>query len=114
MSGFRIPWRASSRAVMRVSSAAIAPTSPRIRTARAVVSSRLPMGVPTTQRGFPRPSRLAGCLLHAPSPPLPGGQGGCLDIKPFPYLGGDFVRRADEARGRRQDVEEGPALTPAA
>src|SRR5438445_333325 len=45
-----MPWRTSSREVTRVSSAAIASTSRRTRTARAVTSSRLPIGVATTNR----------------------------------------------------------------
>ena len=46
--GVRIACRASKWAVRRVSSAAITATPPRIRSARNVMSSRLPIGVATT------------------------------------------------------------------
>src|SRR5919109_4046728 len=54
-----MPWRASSRAATRVSSAAMTGTSPSTRNARSVRSSRLPIGEPTTKSVFrvdPRPN----------------------------------------------------------
>ncbi len=46
--GVSIVWRASRCAVLRVSSAAMIATSRSTRSARSVMSSRLPIGVATT------------------------------------------------------------------
>src|ERR1700693_4151280 len=74
---------------MRVSSAAIAPPSPRIRNARALTSSRFPIGVPTTYSLLrlvrPLPPEARGGGLGGPpprgggalcTPPPPGGPRG--------------------------------------
>ena len=54
--GVWMSYAASSFRVCRVSSAAIRSTSPRMRTARYVMSSRLPMGVLTTKSALIFPS----------------------------------------------------------
>src|ERR1700716_909136 len=97
-----MPCLARSLPVTRVSSAAVGPTSPSTRSARAPTSSRLPIGVPTTYslltsyvpEGSPPPPR-GWARPPAPSPP-----------QPVPNPVRDLRSRADESRGRRQDVKE--------
>src|SRR2546430_17224989 len=81
-------WRPSRRAVTRVSSAAIALTSPSTRSARALTSS--------------------GCRSECQP------RTACSTrVEPETYLTRDLLRRADEARCRRQDVKESPAVVAA-
>src|SRR6266852_3489275 len=104
-----MPWRARSRDVMRVSSAAIVPTSPSTRTARAVTSSRLPIGVATTN------NRLT-CLPAVGGGPdwlaqlASRGWGDSLFQKPITDAVGNLPRRADESRRWRQHVEKRLAI----
>src|SRR5712691_13395898 len=101
-----MPWRASSRNVMRVSSAAIVPTSPSTRTARAVTSSRLPMGVATTNKRLTCLPALGGgpdWLAQRAS----RGWGDSLLQEPITDAVGNLACRADESRSGRQHVQKG-------
>src|ERR1700737_1727964 len=123
MSGLWIPWRASRRDVTRVSSAAIAPTSPRTRTARAVTSSRLPIGVATTNnrlriylpiRSSPPPLLPHEIFDFAGAPGFPGGPPGSGGGgQPLTNSIRDLRRRAHESRGGWQHVEERLAVVAA-
>src|SRR5256885_4383836 len=108
MSGLRIPWRASRRAVIRVSSAAIAETSPRTRSARALTSSRLPIGVATTKSLLISPS---GAARHLPMNGEDNSSSPVLE--PLPYSVGHLGSGTDVAGGRRQHLEEGLAVVAA-
>src|SRR5438132_2403386 len=100
--GLRMAWRASNRAVTRVSSAAIAETSPSTRRARALTSSRFPIGVATTKRLLTSPS--------GPSGHLPTRWGGALtwsnSLQPSSDPGGYCGAWAHVAGCRRKDVQE--------
>src|SRR5467141_2481101 len=103
-----MPCRASSREVTRVSSAAIDETSARMCRARAVMSSRFPIGVATTNSllTYPHPAR-----------PLRGGATFPSDwgresnsVEPGPDTFRDLRARTHETRSRGQHVKEGPAV----
>src|SRR5207245_545102 len=106
--GLRIPGRASKREVTRVSSAAIADTSPRTRIARALRSSRLPIGVPTTYSLLIRPHPAAA----PPTSPASGEAKWSNPLEPGADTVGDLRRRTHEARRRRKHLEKRLAVVP--
>src|SRR5713226_8325338 len=104
-----MPWRARSRDVMRVSSAAIAPTSPSTRTARAVTSSRLPIGVATTNKRLtclPAVGRGPDGLAQRAS----RGWVDSLLQQPITDAVRNLACKADESRRGRQHVEKRLAI----
>src|SRR3989442_865187 len=89
-----MPCRASRRDVTRVSSAAIAETSPRTRSARALRSSRLPIGVATTYS-----------LLTRPHPARPRGGGATFPSEWGRECSNPFEPRAHTIRHLRAGAD---------
>src|SRR2546430_15980064 len=107
-----MPCRASRRDVTGVSSAAIAVTSPRTRSAGALRSSRWPIGVATTYS-----------LLTRPHPARPRGGGATFPsewgrecsnpFEPRAHTVRHLRARTDVTRRRRENVEKRPAVVAA-